>query len=149
MTTSRALFLALCAAVLAGCSDSSGPDNQPVDCAGVAPTSLAVGQHLVLDGVLAPCVELPAGKVLWQERAGGNYSGSPVVAGGKVYCLSEEGEAVVIAAAREFRLLARNPLGEGSRSTPAVAGGRMFLRTYSHLISVGGKAAQGAEAGGR
>ena len=25
------------------------------------------------------------------------------------------------------------------RSTPAVSGGRMFLRTYSHLISVGGK----------
>ena len=29
------------------------------------------------------------------------------------------------------------PLGEECRSTPAVSDGRMFLRTYSHLISVG------------
>ncbi len=46
---------------------------------------------------------------------------------------------VVVAAGKEFKVLARNPLGEGSRSTPAVAGGRMYLRTFSHLISVGGK----------
>ena len=53
--------------------------------------------------------------------------------------MSDEGEAVVVAAGKEFKVLARNPLGEGSRSTPAVAGGRMYLRTFSHLISVGGK----------
>jgi len=29
-------------------------------------------------------------------------------------------------------------LGEPTRSTPAVAGGRMYLRTYSQLFSVGG-----------
>jgi hypothetical protein len=61
VTTSRSLFLALCgSAVLAACGDSSGPDNQAVDCASVAPTSLGVGQHVVLDGVLTPCVQLPA-----------------------------------------------------------------------------------------
>jgi len=32
-----------------------------------------------------------------------------------------------------------NPLGEKSHATPAVAGGRMYLRTYSHLISIGPK----------
>ena len=30
-------------------------------------------------------------------------------------------------------------LGEGSHSTPAVAGGRMYVRTFTQLISVGGK----------
>jgi len=35
-------------------------------------------------------------------------------------------------------VLARNPLGERSRSTPAISGGRMFLRTESQLICVGG-----------
>jgi hypothetical protein len=38
-------------------------------------------------------------------------------------------------------VLAKNPLGEPTRATPAVADGRMYLRTYSHLISVGGKTA--------
>jgi hypothetical protein len=61
VTTPRALFFTLCGtAVLAACGDSSGPDNQTVDCAGVAPTSLAVGEHVVLDGAQVPCVQLPA-----------------------------------------------------------------------------------------
>jgi hypothetical protein len=70
----------------------------------------------------------------------GNYSGSPVRVHDKIYCIDEEGEVVVLAADREFKELGRVPLGEPSRSTPTVSGGRMYLRTYSHLISVGGKA---------
>ena len=50
----------------------------------------------------------------------------------------QEGEVVVVAASREFKVLARNPLGEGSRSTPAVAGGSMYLRSYSHLMRLDG-----------
>jgi hypothetical protein len=30
-------------------------------------------------------------------------------------------------------------LGEMTYATPAIADGRMYLRTYSHLISIGGK----------
>ena len=61
MTNPRSLFLALCGtAVLVACGDSSGPDNPPVDCAGVSPTSLAVGEHVIIDGAVVPCVQLPA-----------------------------------------------------------------------------------------
>ncbi len=61
MTIPRFLFLALCGtAVLVACGDGSGPDNQTVDCSGVAATSLAVGQHVVLDATQTPCVQLPA-----------------------------------------------------------------------------------------
>jgi len=49
----------------------------------------------------------------------------------------EAGETLVLAAKPGFELLARNPLGEGSHSTPAIAGGAMYLRTFSHLISIG------------
>lgn len=105
------------------------------------PTPVAWQDLLFLWGDMGvvTCAEAATGQVVWLERAGGNFSGSPVAAGGRIYCISEDGEVVVLAASREFKLLARNPLGEGSRSTPAIAGGRMYLRTYSHLISVGGK----------
>ena len=33
---------------------------------------------------------------------------------------------------------ARNALGETSHSTPAVAGGRMYIHTSQHLFSIGG-----------
>src|SRR5262245_56142490 len=88
------------------------------------------------------CVEVSTGNIIWQERAGGSFSGSPVCVKDRLYCISDDGEVVVIEASRSYKILARNPLGEGSRSTPAVAGGRMYLRTLSHLISVGGKSAK-------
>ncbi len=106
------------------------------------PSTLVKGDIVFLwgDVGVVSCVDAKNGEIIWQARAGGNFSGSPVCVGERLYCLSEEGEAVVIDAARRFNLLGRSPLGEGTRSTPAVAGGRMYIRTYTHLISIGGKA---------
>jgi hypothetical protein len=69
-----------------------------------------------------------------------------VCAGGKLYCISKRGEmAVVDATADEFKLLARNPLGEASDATPAIANGKMFVRTLTHLICVRGASANQAD----
>ena len=45
----------------------------------------------------------------------------------------------VIAAGKTYRLHAKVPLGEPSFATPAVAGGVMYLRTETRLLSLGGK----------
>lgn len=79
------------------------------------------------------------GEQLWREKPAGTFYGSPVWVNGKLYCITREGEVVVIKAAPTYELFAVNPLGEKSYATPAVAGGRMYLRTYSHLISIGRK----------
>lgn len=84
------------------------------------------------------CLRAASGEVLWRESIGGNYYGSPVRVGDRLYCISRTGDVVVVAAADQFKLLAKNPLGERSQATPAIAGGRMYLRTWSHLISIGG-----------
>jgi len=108
----------------------------------LVPTPLVKNDLLFLwndRGVIA-CADVRTGELHWRERAPGSFYGSPVCAGDKLYCISREGEVVVVAANKQFQLLARNPLGEGSHSTPAIAGGRMFLRTFTHLISIGGKA---------
>lgn len=103
------------------------------------PTPVVVDNRLYLwsDQGVAGCVELPTGKVLWQKRVGGNYFGSPIWAGGKLYCLSSDGEVAVVAAADEFELLGKMNLGELSHSTPAISGGRLYLRTQSHLFAIG------------
>ncbi len=105
------------------------------------PTSVARGKLLFLwgDGGVVSCVDAPNGNLVWQKRVGGNFSGSPVRAAERMYCISAEGDVVVLAAKDQFELLSRHPLGELSRSTPAIAGGRMYLRTQSHLVSIGGK----------
>jgi len=104
-------------------------------------TPLVQGDLLFLwsDGGIVTCADLATGKVHWSERVPGSYYTSPVCVGDRLYGISRDGEAVVLAVSKRFELLARNPLGEGSHSTPAVADGRMYLRTFSHLISLGGQ----------
>lgn len=98
------------------------------------------------DGGVVTCYIAATGERVWREEVKGGFFGSPVCAGGNLYCISKRGEVVVIRASDRFELLARNALGEASQATPAIANGRIFLRTASHLISVGGKA-QAARAG--
>jgi outer membrane protein assembly factor BamB len=93
---------------------------------------------LFCDRGIVHCIKVTDGSEVWVERVSRGFSGSPIRIDDRIYCIDDEGEVVVLAAEPVFKELARNPLGEGSRSTPAVSGGRMFLRTYSHLISIGG-----------
>ena len=78
------------------------------------------------------------GKIVWSERVTSGFSGSPVLVNDKVYCMDNEGNVLVLAAGREFRELGRMPLGEPSRATPAVSGGRMFLRSETTIVCIGG-----------
>jgi len=84
------------------------------------------------------CVRAATGQEVWRERVGANFFGSPVCVDGRLYAISTKGEVLVLAASEKYELLARNPLGEKSHATPVVAGGRMILRTWSHLIALGG-----------
>jgi len=67
------------------------------------------------------------------EGALGAYYASPVAADGKLYALSEEGKLAVVRAGAQWELLAVNALADGSKSTPAIVGDRLYVRTYSAL----------------
>jgi outer membrane protein assembly factor BamB len=94
---------------------------------------------LLYDKGFAACVDAASGSIHWFERTNAAFSGSPVRVDDKIYCIDEEGVVWVFAAEKEYKLLAKNDLEEPSRSTPAVSGGKMFLRTYSQLVCVGKK----------
>jgi outer membrane protein assembly factor BamB len=91
------------------------------------------------DGGIVTCADVRTGAVYWRDRVPGSYYASPVCAGDHLYGVSRDGDVIVLAAAKKFEMLARNPLGEGSHSTPAIAGGRLYVRTFTHLFCVGGK----------
>ena len=115
------------------------------------PTPLVYKEWLFTwsDGGTVTCHDAATGERVWQEDVKGTFFASPICAGGNLYCVSKRGEVVVVRAADKFELLARNDLGEASHATPAVAGGRIILRTAGHLISVGGKAPQAIGRAGR
>jgi outer membrane protein assembly factor BamB len=104
------------------------------------PTSVCLSELLFLwgdDGVVS-CLRAASGEVKWRESVGKHFFSSPVCVDGRLFGVSSTGEVVVIAASDQFRLLARYPLGETTHSTPAVAGGRMYIHTAKHLFSIGG-----------
>lgn len=82
-------------------------------------------------------VDAGNGERLWQERIGGIFTASPVAGDGKVYLVSETGETVVLQAGRTPKVLARNPVEGHFVASPAIAGGRLFLRADDRLIAVG------------
>lgn len=104
------------------------------------PTSVVHGEFFFgfQDGGVVSCFRVATGEVLWSQKPAGQYFGSPVCVDGKLYCITVEGEVVVLRAGPQYELLAVNPLSEKSHATPVVATGRLFLRTFSHLICVGG-----------
>lgn len=99
------------------------------------PTPLALGQWLFLwsDGGVVTCVEAASGDELWRERVGGDFFSSPVYADGKLYNVSTTGQIVVLHAGPEYRLLGLTELEEKSHATPAIALGRIYVRTLTRL----------------
>lgn len=96
--------------------------------------------YLFGDGGVVTCRDAKTGELVYQERAGsGQFFSSPVLVDGKIYCASRDGLVVVLQAGREFKKLAENKLDSGVNATPAVANGRLYFRTESHLISLKSK----------
>ena len=116
----------------------------PVKLAAYVATPVTYGDLVFTyyDRGMVQCFEADSGKRIWLERVSSGFSGSPVRVRDKLYCIDDEGVVIVLAADRRYKELARNPLGEHSRSTPAVSGERMFLRTLTQLICIGGEKTQ-------
>jgi len=104
------------------------------------PSPLIVGDefYMVSDIGVASCLDVKTGKIHWQQRVPGNYSASPVFADNRIYFLSEEGVATVIAPGKEFRRLAVNTLDGTTFASIAVSQGTFFIRSDSHLYRIGG-----------
>jgi len=104
----------------------------------LTPSPLLVGDELyvVNDGGIATCLDAKTGETHWVQRLGGSYSASPVFADGRIYFLSEEGMARVIAPGREFRVLATSKIDGDTLGSMAIANGSIFIRTDSYLYRI-------------
>jgi outer membrane protein assembly factor BamB len=94
---------------------------------------------LISDDGVASCLRQDDGTEVWRERVGGTFFGSPIWVDGKIYAVNAGGEVVVLQAGEEFKLLGRTELNDLCHTTPAVANGRLYIRTYEHLLAIGAK----------
>ena len=90
---------------------------------------------------IAYCAKASTGEIVYEERiaGAGQVYASPVLAGGHIYYLSRTGKTFVVPAEPRFRLVATNNLqdGGGFNGSPAVADGRLFIRSDKHMYCIG------------
>jgi outer membrane protein assembly factor BamB len=105
------------------------------------PTPVTDGRYLYLinDRGIMWCLDAKTGQQIYgrQRVRPATYSGSPVLADGKIYITDEDGVTSVVQAGPTFALLAENDLGEYTLSSPAVSEGQIFIRTDSFLYAIG------------
>lgn len=104
----------------------------------LTPSPLLVGDDLyvVNDSGILTLVEAKTGRVLTQQRLGGNYSASPVFADGRIYVQSEEGVTTVLAPGRDVRKLATNTLDGGMLASLAPMEDAIVIRTENRLYKI-------------
>lgn len=105
------------------------------------PTGLAKDGlfYLLNDGGLMTCRREKDGEVLWQERVVDAPYASPICIGEHIYCFSKKGDAAVLKLGETYQPVAQSKFDEGIYATPAIANGKMYLRTFTKLYCIGGK----------
>jgi len=98
--------------------------------------------YLVKDGGIVTALDAGSGKPLKEGRSSaalGEYHASPVAADNKIFLASTEGKISVLKAGAEWEVLGVNDLGEEVHATPALGGGRIYVRTRSAVYCFAAK----------
>jgi len=96
--------------------------------------------YLLKDGPLF-AIDAKTGAKLYEKPLGAKqiYRGHMVAADGKIYIVGREGVGLVVQAGKEFKILATNDLKEVTYASPAIADGKLYIRTWKHLYCIGTK----------
>jgi outer membrane protein assembly factor BamB len=97
--------------------------------------------YMVKSGGIITAIDPANGQAIREGRtkdAPGEYTASPVAADDKVFLASVNGKVTVLKAGREWEVVEVNDLGDEIHATPALAGGRIYVRTRGTLYCFGG-----------
>jgi len=91
---------------------------------------------IVSDEGIGSCYDPKTGKRHWSERIAKHTSASLLAAGGYIYCLDDSGTTHVLRAGPKLDVVAKNELKEECYATPAMANGKIYIRTANRLVCV-------------
>jgi outer membrane protein assembly factor BamB len=92
--------------------------------------------YVVNDGGILSCMDAQTGGMLWQQRLGGTFSASPVLAGGHLYFSSEQGVTTVVRPGRTYQPVARNAIDGGLLASIAISGESIIMRSDTSLYLI-------------
>ncbi len=96
--------------------------------------------YMINDSGILISFDPATGNVIKQGRLHGaidKYFSSPVAADDKVFVIGQGGQVSVVKAAGEWEVLTVNELDDECFATPAIADGRIYIRTRSALYAFG------------
>jgi outer membrane protein assembly factor BamB len=86
------------------------------------------------------CLDAKTGEQIYQRRTHQHrHRASPVYADGKIYLTARDGVFTVVSAGREGKVLAENKLSDQTSASPAISGGRIYLRGFKYLWAIEAK----------
>jgi outer membrane protein assembly factor BamB len=92
--------------------------------------------YMAGDVGVVTCVDAKTGERVWRERLGGIYTASPIAGDGRIYLFGESGETIVLRAGRTPQVLGRNQIKGRVLASPAISGGRIFIRTDDAIVAI-------------
>ncbi len=92
--------------------------------------------YALMDNGVLTCLDGKTGEEDYRRRLGGDCNSTPVASDGRIYLSNNGGTTFVVQAGREYKLLARNELGERITASPAISGNELIYRTDSHLYCI-------------
>jgi len=95
------------------------------------PSMIVHQAHLyaVQDNGVATCWRSDTGEEKWKARVGGTFTASLILVGDLLFGTNESGQTFIFKANPEkFELVAENKLGDEVYATPAICGGRIYMR---------------------
>jgi hypothetical protein len=98
--------------------------------------------YMVNDNGIVTTLDPDKGTVIKQGRltgAPGPHYASPIAADGHIFFTSEAGAVVVVSPGGDIAPLVVNDLGEDTYATPAIADGRIYVRTTAALYAFGAR----------
>lgn len=102
----------------------------------VSPLVLDGQMHVFKSGGIFASFGLDDGETIHKRKRFGNnhrHLASPVYGDGKIYVTGENGTIVVLENGPDLDIVATNELDEVTAATPAIADGRIYIRTREHL----------------
>ena len=103
------------------------------------PSPLATDDLVLLlrSGGTATCYDAHSGNKLWSNDFEAHFDASPLLVGKTIYLIDSQGLTHRLAAAATFNELGTAELGEPVHASPALVGGRLFIRSERNLFCIG------------
>jgi outer membrane protein assembly factor BamB len=106
------------------------------------PSPIRVGDLVYIMGETGTlyCHEGATGKLVYEEKVTNmRHRSNPVCVENHLYLCGRDGVTVVVKAGREFEKVAENKLPDTFGASPAVAGGKLYLRGWKAIYCIGAK----------